>query len=148
MQETISKIIKQENWNILSPTEQAMLKKMGFLPGIPAKPKAPRLPRQQQAYPTLKPYYIVAHIKCSLCGHLSEEAYHMKAVNYESRSNGEPHLKAHLCPIQEAKNNEAKRELHSRPYCVVCKERLKELSKEELINKLLIKARQCACTWR
>jgi hypothetical protein len=146
-EETISRTIKKENWDVLSVTEQAMAKKMGFKPASPTKPKTPPKPRQQKAYATLKEYHVIAHIKCKLCGHLSEEAYHMKAVNYD-RKKGEPHLRAHGCTVQEARQAGAKRELHSRPYCIVCKTRLLEKTKEELIEKLLNKAHLCECKWR
>ena len=144
-QETISRIVKKENWNVLSHTQQSMLKRMGFKPGTPTKPKAPPS-RKQKAYATLKEYYIIAHVKCTLCGHLAEEAYHMKKMNYEGR--GEPYLQAVSCPIEEAREGKFKRELHSRPYCVVCKTKLLEKDKEGLVLMVLKKARECACNWR
>jgi len=145
-QETISKVIKRNYWNILSLTEQAILERMGFSPGTPPKPKAPPTPRQQKSYPTLKEYYIIAHIKCKLCGHRTHECYHMKRVNYTG--NGQPHLRAFKCTEEEALQNKAKREVHSRPHCIVCKERLMEKTKEELVELTVAFSKKAACIWR
>ena len=143
---TISREIKSENWDILSVTQQASLTKMGFKP-VKAKKSSPRTPSTKKACATLKEYYVVAHIKCDLCGHLAKESYKMTQTNY-SDSQGEPYLRAVKVPLEEAKEGKAKRELHSRPYCVVCKERLKEFTQEQLIDICLKKARQAACQWR
>ncbi len=146
-EETVSTGIKEETWNFLSPTQKVTLKKMGFKP-VKTKKSSPKTPSTRKAYPTLQEYYTIAHIKCQLCGHLAQEAYKMVKTNYSSKETGEPYLRAVKIHLKEAKEGKAKREIHSRPYCVVCKERLKEMDKEELIKLCLKKARQAACRWR
>ena len=142
---TISREIKSENWDILSVIQQSSLTKMGFKP-VKAKKSSPRAPSTRKALPTLQEYYVVAHIKCELCGHLAKEAWRMVQTNYNS-TQGEPYLRAVKVTLEEAEEAKAKRELHARPYCVICKERLKQFTQEQLIDICLKKAKQCACGW-
>jgi len=145
-QETISKKIRYEIWNEYTVSQQTMMKQMGFKPYNLPKSNTPKALKQEKAYPTLKEYYIIAHIKCKLCGHRSHECYHMKAINYQGV--GQPHLRAFACTEEEALKNGAKREIHSRPYCIVCKERLMEKTKEELVQLTIILSKKAACTRR
>ena len=144
--EAISKEIKLQNWNIMSPTEQAIFKKMGF---YPSKQKKKVLTfHEKKAVASLKEYYVIATITCNLCGHICKESYLMKQVNYERKSREEPFLRAIPVPLEEALSNDHKVEQHLRPSCIVCKEELKRLDKDKLIKLAIKYANKSACIWR
>ena len=134
-QETISSQVKLSTWNLLNPSQQAMLKGMGFSPCQSVK--KPTTIRKSKACRSLKEYYLIAAVNCRLCNYTSVESYLMEQQNYAPNSPGEPYLKAIPVEYDIAVENNARMESHSRPTCVACKEKLQEKSKEELV-KLLI----------
>ena len=133
--EAISTQIKLTSWNILNPSEQSMLKGLGFSPK--QLPKKPTTVRTSKACRSLKEYYLVAAVSCRLCNNTTIESYKMTQQNYSPQSPGEPYLKAIPAQYEEAIANKARLENHTRPVCVACKERLQEKTKEELITLLI-----------
>ena len=137
--ETISTQVKLTTWNLLNPSQQAMLKGMGFSP-LP-QAKKPTATRKNKALRTLKEYYIIAAVSCRLCDNTTVESYKMEQQNYTPGSPGEPHLKAIPVTYEEAVGSNARIENHSRPVCVACRTKLMEKTKEELITSLIIFAK-------
>jgi len=134
-QETISSQVKLSTWNLLNPSQRAMLKGMGFSP-LP-QAKEPKVIRKNKALRTLKEYYIIAAVSCRLCDNTTVESYKMEQQNYSPGSPGEPHLKAIPVTYEEAVGSNARIENHSRPVCVACRTKLMEKTKEELITSLI-----------
>jgi len=120
--------IEEERAEGLSPEDLDILQALGIEITI----KRPRSSRPRKSCP--EPYNLLIRYQCKLCGAVQQEAWEM-------RPNGEGDaLEGAKVPLEGFRPDKVKEEL--RATCSQCRERLLQLSKEELIEKLLTKVKE------
>lgn len=100
--------------------------------GIEITIKRPRSSRPRKSCP--EPYNLLIRYQCRLCGATQQEAWEMR------RSEKGDALEGTRVPLKGFHPDKIKEE--SRSHCTMCRERLLHLSKEELVEKLLAKAKE------
>ena len=120
--------IEEEKANGLSAEDLDILAALGIEIHI----KRPRSSRPRKSCP--EPYNLLIRYQCRLCGAVQSEAWEM-------RPNGKGDaLEGTKVPLEGFRPDKVKEE--SRATCSQCRERLLQLSKEELVEKLLTKVKE------
>ena len=120
--------IEEEKAEGLSPEDLDILTTLGIEITI----KRPRSTRPRKACP--EPYNLLIRYQCKLCGAVQQEAWEMR-----KNEKGDA-LEGVRVPPEGFYPDRVKEE--HRSHCSQCRERLLCLSKEELIEKLLAKAKE------
>ncbi|RLC94250.1 MAG: hypothetical protein DRI40_07625 [Chloroflexi bacterium] len=120
--------IEEEKANGLSAEDLDILQALGIEITI----KRPRLSRPRKSCP--EPYNLLIRYQCCLCGAVQSEAWAMK------RNEKGDALEGTKVPLEGFRPDKVKEE--HRSHCSQCRERLLQLSKEELVKKLLAKAKE------
>jgi len=120
--------IEEEKAEGLSPEDLDVLAALGIEITI----KRPRSSRPRKSCPS--PYNLLIRYQCKLCGSVQQEAWEMRP-----NSKGDA-LEGTKVSLEGFRPDKVKEE--HRSHCTMCRERLLRLSKEELVDKLLAKAKE------
>jgi len=120
--------IEEEKAKGLSPEDLDALQALGIEITI----KRPRSARPRKACP--EPYNLLIRYQCRLCGAVQQEAWEMRPNDKGTALEGTKVL------LEGFRPDKVKEELRS--HCSQCRKRLLQLSKEELVEKLLAKVKE------
>jgi len=120
--------IEEEKAEGLSPEDLDILAALGIEISI----KRPRSSKPRKSCP--EPYNLLIRYQCKLCGSVQSEAWEMRPNERSDALEGTKVSSEGFHP------DRIKEELRS--HCTMCRERLLQLSKEELVEKLLAKAKE------
>ncbi len=120
--------IEEEKAEGLSPEDLDILQALGIEITI----KRPHSSRPRKSCP--EPYNLLIHYQCRLCGAVQSEAWEMRP-----NDKGDA-LEGTRVSLEGFRPDRIKEEYRS--HCTMCRERLLRLSKEELVSKLLAKAKE------
>jgi len=121
-------VIEEEKAEGLSAEDLDALQALGIEIHI----KRPRRARPHKTHP--EPYNLLVKYRCALCSSVQSEAWEMRSNDKGTA------LEGTKVPLEGFRPDKVKEV--SRATCSQCRERLLRLSKEELIEKLLIKAKE------